>query len=116
MTMHLLSRRNVTKMLVAAPGMALVATGRASFGVPWSGWAQVPGGGATIGAPAAFKLDGGGGVLYVVVRGTDSRIYYNRLVTSDALTAWSGWRAIPGGGQTTSGPTVPRTRTTRETT
>src|SRR5512133_1365715 len=63
----------------------------------WSGWREVPGGGATPDAPAAANYRGS---QYVFVRGTDDRIYVNTLTG----TAWSGWREVPGGGATLAGP------------
>ena len=35
------------------------------------------------------------GQLYVFVRGTDNKIYLNRLTGS---SAWTGWSEVPGGG------------------
>ena len=63
----------------------------------WTGWSQGPGGGLTPDLPAAtpFKR-----FLYAFVRGTDNRIYLNRL----RGFLWSGWAKVPGGGVTPSGP------------
>ncbi|HKS99884.1 MAG TPA: M4 family metallopeptidase [Rugosimonospora sp.] len=63
-------------------------------GPQWSGWAQVPGGGATPSGPAATVF---GTTMHVVVRGTDNAIYDNTLNGS-----WSGWGQLPGGGATPS--------------
>jgi hypothetical protein len=43
---------------------------------PWTGWAEVPGNGATSAGPAAVVHNGS---LHLFVRGTDDRIYLNRL-------------------------------------
>ena len=42
----------------------------------WSGWGEVPGNGATPDAPAATQY---GDTLYLFVRGTDNKIYVNKL-------------------------------------
>ena len=42
------------------------------------------------------------GSLHLFVRGTDNRIYQNRLTGN----RWSRWTEVPGGGLTTSGPAV----------
>ena len=75
--------------------MPIRSSHRAAF---WTGWSQVPGGGATPDAPGATTYQGR---LYVFVRGTDNRIYLNRLTGS---SAWTGWSEVPGGGFTPSGP------------
>jgi hypothetical protein len=65
-----------------------------SLPAAWSGWREVPPrNGFTLAAPGATDYRGN---LYVFVRGTDSRIYQNRLTGS----SWSGWREVPGNGLT----------------
>jgi len=61
----------------------------------WTGWAEVPGGGATPDSPAAVSYNGAQNVF---VRGTDNAIYRNVL----SAGAWSGWAQVPGNGATTS--------------
>src|SRR4029453_3545552 len=63
----------------------------AIYGAP-SSWALVPGGGLTPSAPAATVLNG---LLAFLVRGTDSRLYANWLLTNGH---WTGWALVPGGG------------------
>src|SRR5688500_6523694 len=63
----------------------------------WSGWRQVPGGGATTAGPATAVFEDSN---HVFVRGTDDRIYLNRY---DGAT-WTGWSEVPGGGRTPSPP------------
>jgi hypothetical protein len=62
----------------------------------WSNWAEIPGGGATPDAPAATVFNN---TLYLFVRGTDNKIYLNRLGSS-----WSGWSEVPGAGATPAAP------------
>ncbi|MGZ3628791.1 MAG: hypothetical protein ACXVDN_14140, partial [Ktedonobacteraceae bacterium] len=51
----------------------------------WSGWSQVPPrNGFTYSGPAATVFQG---TSYLFVRGTDDKIYQNRLVNNH----WSGW-------------------------
>jgi hypothetical protein len=92
-------------MLAAAPVAALPTFRRALAAEPWSIWTAVPGFGTTIDAPAAVRL-GGAGLLYLLVRGPESGIYFNRLDTSGGSEVWSGWREIPGRGRTPSAPAV----------
>jgi hypothetical protein len=73
-------------------GLTLVTTA-------WSGWSEVPGGGATPSGPAAATYLGS---EYLFVRGIDSRIYVNRLTGS----SWTGWAEVPGGGATPNAPSV----------
>ena len=64
----------------------------------WSGWREVPPrNGLTPDAPGATVYQGRS---YLFVRGTDNRIYQNRLTN----TSWSGWSQVPGNGLTPSGP------------
>src|SRR4051812_47118589 len=97
------SRRGVTKMLVAVPGLALAvpdgadAAARLSRRRLWSGWQQVPGGMMTYSAPAVATYihpSGDGEFLYLFVRGTNNFIYFNR---TDG-TSWGGWYPVPGAG------------------
>lgn len=46
-------------------------------GSSWTGWSEVPGGGATPDAPGVVKYKKK--ALRLFVRGTDNRIYVNRL-------------------------------------
>src|SRR6478735_740974 len=101
----LLLKRRVFGVLMAAATLLAVGTAsradEAAKVVPaafWTGWSQVPGGGATPDAPGATTYQGR---LYVFVRGTDNKIYLNRLTGS---SAWTGWSEVPGGGFTPSGP------------
>ena len=70
----------------------------------WSGWGEIPGGGRTTAGPAAAGWYGGGVPVwtYLVVQGTDGRIYDN--TRSYPGGSWTGWREIPGGGSTPSAP------------
>jgi subtilisin len=61
-------------------------------------WALVPGGGFTPSSPAATVLNGNLGLF---VRGSDSRLYVNWLLTNNQ---WTGWAFVPGGGLTPSTP------------
>src|SRR3712207_1370899 len=63
----------------------------------WSGWSQLPGGGATTAGPATTVFEDRN---YVFVRGTDGGIYQNRYDGAN----WSGWSEVPGGGRTPSAP------------
>ncbi|HEV8713400.1 MAG TPA: hypothetical protein VGX03_11290, partial [Candidatus Binatia bacterium] len=65
--------------------------------VTFSGWAPLPGGGATLAGPAVVIFNG---EPWVFVRGTNNRIYRNLLTAS----SWSGWSEVPGGGLTPSSP------------
>ena len=67
------------------------------FAVTFSGWAPLPGGGATLAGPAVAIFNGG---PWAFVRGPNNRIYQNLLTAS----GWSGWGEVPGGGLTPSGP------------
>jgi hypothetical protein len=58
----------------------------------------MPGGGLTPSAPAATVLNGNLGLF---VRGADSRLYVNWLLTNNQ---WTGWAFVPGGGLTPSTP------------
>jgi hypothetical protein len=58
----------------------------------------VPGDGFTPSSPAATVLNGNLGLF---VRGTDSRLYVNWLLTTNQ---WTGWDFVPGGGLTPSSP------------
>jgi hypothetical protein len=72
------------------------------FSGVWTGWAEVPFGGATLGGPAATVYNNGQvDVLELAVRGTDSRIYHN---IYNPVTGWTGWSEVPGGGSTPSAP------------
>jgi hypothetical protein len=51
----------------------------------------VPGGGRTVDTPAAVMAPNGG--LYLVVRGTDDRVYFNYRDGS----GWQGWRLVAAG-------------------
>lgn len=59
----------------------------------WSGWAPMPGGGATLSGPGLTIYNG---VPWAFVRGTDNRIYTNHLI-SGTYNSWVGWSEIPGG-------------------
>src|SRR4051794_24113482 len=102
-----LSRRTFAGMLAAAPGSALPAPrAPAIIGPPWAppawqGRRQLGAGGRTISAPGAVY----DGLLYLVVRGLDSGIYYS-VTNAGFENTWSPWREIPGGGRTPSGPAV----------
>ena len=63
----------------------------------WSGWGEVPAGGATTGAPTAATYRD---FEYLFVRGTDSRIYVNL----HNGVAWTGSREVPSGGATPDSP------------
>ena len=71
--------------------------GNAQALATWSGWSEVPGNGFTKDAPEAISYHGR---HYLFVRGTDDRIYLNRLTGN----GWSGWSEVPGGGFTLSAP------------
>jgi len=62
----------------------------------WSGWTALPG--ATPNSPALTAY----GYLYIAVRGTNNRIYWQRM---DYLGAWSGWSAVPTG-STDASPSI----------
>jgi hypothetical protein len=71
----------------------------------WSGWGEVPGGGAGSHGLAAtrFQISQGGQLideLNLFVRGGDGAIYTNILRGA----SWSGWGEVPGGGFTPHGP------------
>jgi hypothetical protein len=75
----------------------------------WQGWREIPGGGRTLSTPSvSMHSPGGPGFrTNVVVRGLDDAIYENYTddnVDSSGDSTWSGWREIPGGGRTASGP------------
>jgi hypothetical protein len=78
-------------------GFGLIQADRALSGVI-STWAEVPGGGLSPSAPAATVLNGNLGLF---VRGTNSRLYVNWLLTTNQ---WTGWTEVPGGGTTPSAP------------
>ena len=94
--MRAFSRRDVAGMLAASPASALVRprrpAPRASGEPVWSGWRPVPGGMGTMCAPCASADINC--TLYLVVRGADSRIYYNSVVARAVLEPL---RQIPGG-------------------
>ena len=100
--MLLLKRRAFGVFMAAATLLAVGATGHADTKLApaafWTGWSQVPGGGATPDAPGATTYQGR---LYVFVRGSDNKIYLNRLT---GLGSWTGWGEVPGAGQTPSAP------------
>ena len=56
---------------------------------PFSGWAGIPIGGATLSGPAVTIYEG---EPFVVVHGTDHRIYYARQMAG----TWTGWTSLPG--------------------
>jgi streptogrisin C len=78
--------------ILSTYGLTLITTA-------WSGWGEVPGAGATLAGPAAATYLGS---EYLFVRGTDSRIYVNRLTGS----SWTGWAEVPGAGATPNAPSV----------
>jgi hypothetical protein len=84
-------------LAAVAPADAHVASGHARAAVAWSGWSEVPGAGATRDAPEAVNYRGD---QYLFVRGTDNKIYLNRLSNG----GWSGWSEVPGAGATLSAP------------
>ena len=61
-----------------------------SSSIGWSAsWVSAPGGGAAIDAPACALLNG---FLYVVVRGANNELYWNKFTGS----SWSGWVDLHG--------------------
>lgn len=70
--------------------------------IPYA-WNEVPGGGRTYNGPAAHGRSSGTERTYLVVSGTDSRVYYN--VRNDR-GQWQGWREFSGGGRTNESPAV----------
>jgi hypothetical protein len=73
----------------------------------WTGWREVPGGGLTSSGPGSAAFNG---QLWYFVRGTDNRVYQNRLAAGAGST-WTGWSEVPGGGLTPSGPEAAATST-----
>jgi hypothetical protein len=63
----------------------------------WSGWRSV--GGATSDSPSISAVNG---MLHLVVRGTDNRVYYNRYDVQNAL--WLGYSSL--GGATSHKPAI----------
>lgn len=92
---------------IAHPGGARTAatSGRAptpatrlvTSSVIWSGWTEVPGGGASTDGPAATTYLGS---EYVFARGIDSRVEVNKLTG----TGWTGWSPLPGADPTQGRP------------
>jgi hypothetical protein len=76
-------------------------------GMTWSGWSQTAQGITTNNALACLAGSFGGSVagsrLWLVATATNNRIYFN---TSNDAQNWSGWKEVPGGGQTTGAPTA----------
>jgi hypothetical protein len=62
----------------------------------FTGWSEIPGDKLTISEPAAVVYNGH---PWVFIRGTDNRIYHNKL-------DGAGWSEVPGNWQTLSGPAV----------
>src|SRR3954469_22107736 len=73
------------------------APAQAALTPAWSGWSQLPGGGATPGSAAPTTHNDS---QYVFVRGTDNRI---SLQTHNGVQR-SAWREVPGTGLTPSAP------------
>ena len=73
------------------------STSTSSSNGTWSGWSEVPGAGLTLSASAAVSFDD---ALRLYVRGTDDRIYVNKLSNG----TWSGWSEVPGAGATGDAP------------
>lgn len=87
---------SITALLAGSAAVAWPAPAQAA----WTGWREPAGYGRTYDAPAITTTTDGS--VWVFVRGTDNRIYYNRLKASQ----WSGWIEVPGGGFAWSAPAV----------
>ncbi|HEU4426489.1 MAG TPA: hypothetical protein VFR67_28445 [Pilimelia sp.] len=85
---------------VAAMLAGSLVVGPAPAEAAWSGWREPAGYGRTYDAPAITTTSDGS--VWVVVRGTDDRVYFNRLRASQ----WSGWIEVPGGRTTWVAPAV----------
>jgi hypothetical protein len=60
----------------------------------WSGWSEVPGGGATDRALGSVEFNNR---LYLFAKGLGPAIFVNSMGED---TGWSGWSEVPGGGAT----------------
>jgi hypothetical protein len=85
---------------LAAAITGVVAITPAPAHAAWRAWTEIPGGGSTFDAPAITTTTDGS--VWVLVRGTNNRIYFNRLRGS----GWSGWHEVPGNGFTYAAPAV----------
>jgi hypothetical protein len=89
-------------VFVTKPSGRVFFNRRGSSG--WTGWKGLSASRLTPSSPGAVSFtDAASNVprLFVLIRGTDDRIYRNVLRKG----VWSGWKEVPGGGRTLSSPT-----------